>query len=189
MKQPLSYQLLKPFQKIFVLEFLRCGCNARQAVDNIYGTDNTKSNSSRTSRLINNPAILAAIEDKIDLTMTQHSTTKDAMTERLFSLIEQVSQLEEGQQKLSHLRFILDVYAEVNKISGLHSMRHTHEEKRSIEISFGGMDDDDRSLPEAEILSLPEEHVPETVPYDLSDIDHISSEDDDLEQDSTNDPT
>ena len=139
--QPLSYQLLPIKKKVFVLEFLRSGCNAFITMKNLNPNDSDQTNSARASRMMSDEGVQAAISDKLDQRLVKHDTSREAMTARLFDLIADVANLPESKQRISHLKFILDVYGQIAKISGLNQTKHTHDHNhRSIVVNINDVD-------------------------------------------------
>ncbi len=195
MHQPPSYNRLKPSEKVFVLEFIRSGCDAFRAMCNLHQSDDEKTNRIRANRMMKDPEVIEAISDKMDRHNAKHATTREAMIARIDALMERALALPDGDQKLSVLKFHLECTREMNRILGYHTTTHLHKTDNNISIELVGVDDQGVAIvvPEEQPKAI-EEGDPsqlaisfpsfDPVSYDLSDLDDISEEvdpqDDDL---------
>jgi hypothetical protein len=137
------------------------------------------------------PAVRQAIQDKLEQRLTKYNATREAITERLFDLIDDVGEMPEDKRgKISQGRFIREVLDSIAKVSGLQHVHHHHEHQQApIQINLNGIKKppmpgneipdavlvpDESASPQLAISFPPDDPVK----YDLSDLDDISQEED-----------
>lgn len=140
MSQLPSYRALSTPHQAFVQAYVRSGCDATKAAALLHPNDSDETNQRRGWKLLQREDIKTAIADKLEQGITKYNTSREAMVERLFGLLDDVANLPESKQRVSHLKFVLDVYAQIAKISGLQHVHHHHDHQRSISINLQGVD-------------------------------------------------
>ena len=192
MLQPQSYRNLKPQHQHWVSLYIRNGCDPIKTSQQMFSADSPEQIKRRSRTMMQNQNIQQAISDKLLRQEEKYNTSRQAMTERLFSLIDKVALLPEGEQKLSHLKFILSVYNELNKIAGHHQTTVNTNEQRSITVQLVGIDDAEtinNRIEDATIIVEPIKIEPSSlvdpIPFSLDDLDEISDE---LPEDLMDDP-
>lgn len=175
------------------MAYLRAGCDATKAVASLQPEWTHEQQQRKGWRMLQHPDIRQAISDKLQEREQKYDTSRIAIVERLFSLLEKVERLPDTQLSRA-IKLELEVLKELSAISGHHIQRH-EVDSRSVSINLVGMtapaiDDVNAQAPasaeQPKKMFLPHNEDPAIdLTFDLSDLDDISSPDEpeDIEED------
>lgn len=178
------------------MAYLRAGCDATKAVASLQPEWTHEQHQRKGWRMLQHPDIRQAITDKLQQREEKYDTSRIAIVERLFSLLDKVERLPDTQLSRA-IKLELEVLKELSAISGHHIQRH-EVDSRSVSINLVGMSapasteqEQPELLEQPKKLFLPHNEDPAPdLTFDLSDLDDISSPDEpeeDIEEDPDDD--
>ena len=158
-------------EKAFVQQLLLEGFDPIKAYRYAYSdkasTMNDTQINSAAKRIMNKSAVMSAVDEKKEAQLVKHQASFEVMLKKMFELCDQVSSLPADEQNIKHLRFILDVYKEINKMSGNHTpvipqqqqitpvqinfiRRQEEPQNNTIDIDYNPADDLPKDLPNSD---------------------------------------
>lgn len=175
MSQLPSYSALSLPHQMFVHAYIKHGDGAK-AIAALHPELSHEQCVRKAWKLSQRDDIKHAIQDKLREREERYDTSRLAIVERLFRLLEKIEHLP-SQQMARAIKLELEVLKEVSAISGHHLMKHEHTDNRNITVQLIGIDEPPvdvvAEIPAPELVPLEPQ---EPVRYDLSDLDDISDE-------------